>query len=149
MTQGHRKRLLAVWTGLAAAVTLDTAIQIFWKAAVAGVPSFAGALDTINLILRQPLSLVVIILVLIQFLNWMAVLRRTDLSYAQPITSLSLISVTTVSFYLFHERVSLQRIAGMLLILAGVWFISMTGHRTPRGAAGGQPGNPEQEVGHE
>ncbi len=149
MTQDHRKRLLAVWAGLTAAVSLDTAVQICWKAAVAGVPSFAGAVGTINLVLRQPLSLVVVILVLTQFLNWMAVLRRTDLSYAQPITSLSLISVTAMSFYLFHERVSLQRIAGMGLILAGVWFISMTSHHTPRGASGGQLRDPGQEVGDE
>jgi drug/metabolite transporter (DMT)-like permease len=79
----------------------------------------------------------------------MAVLRKADLSYAQPITSLSLISVTAVSFSLFHERVSPQRIAGMLLILSGVWFISMTGHRTPGGASGGPLRNPGQEVGHE
>jgi len=125
-----RKIILDVWIRIGLTIALDTAIQLSWKSAVANVPSLASAADTIMLMLQQPLCYVTIILVLFQFGNWMALLRRADLSYVQPLTALSLASVTVFSFLLLHEHISLQRVAGMVLIIAGVWFISMTKHKT-------------------
>ena len=125
-----KKIILDVWIRIGLTIALDTAIQLSWKSAVANVPSSASALDTIMLMLQQPLCYVTIILVLFQFGNWMALLRRADLSYVQPLTALSLASVTVFSFLLLHEHISLQRVAGMVLIIAGVWFISMTKHKT-------------------
>jgi len=125
-----KKIILDVWIRIGLTIALDTAIQLSWKSAVANVPSSASALDTIMLMLQQPLCYVTIILVLFQFRNWMALLRRADLSYVQPLTALSLASVTVFSYLLLHEHISLQRVAGMVLIIAGVWFISMTKHKT-------------------
>ena len=130
LEHNKRKIILDVWIRIGLTIALDTAIQLSWKSAVANVPSSASALDTIMLMLQQPLCYVTIIFVLLQFMNWMALLSRADLSYVQPLTALSLVSVTGFSYLLLHEHISLQRIAGMLLILAGVWFISMTKHKT-------------------
>jgi drug/metabolite transporter (DMT)-like permease len=125
-----RKIILDVWIRIGLTIALDTAIQLSWKSAVANVPSSASAPDTIMLMLQQPLCYVTIIFVLFQFVNWMALLRRADLSYVQPLTALSLASVTVFSYFLLHEHISLQRVAGMVLIIAGVWIISMTKHKT-------------------
>jgi len=125
-----RKIILDVWLRIGLTIALDTAIQLCWKSAVANVPSSASAPDTIMLMLQQPLCYVTIIFVLFQFVNWMALLGRADLSYVQPLTALSLASVTVFSYLLLHEHISLQRVAGMVLIIAGVWFISMTKHKT-------------------
>lgn len=131
MSDNHAGKTAAgVWTGLAITVVLDTAIQLSWKSAVTNVPVTAGSLNTVMLLLQQPLCLVVFVLFLFQFANWMIVLSKADLSYVQPITSLSLVSVTVLSSHLLHEHVSVQRIAGMVLILSGVWLISRTRHRT-------------------
>lgn len=124
------KTLVAVRIGLGITIALDTAVQISWKSAVATVPATAGTLDTVMLVLRQPLCHLVFILFLFQLVNWMILLSRADLSYVQPITALSLVSVTILSSYILHEHVSLQRFAGMVLILSGVWLISRTRHRT-------------------
>lgn len=131
----NRKLLRAVWIGIGLTIALDTAIQLSWKSAVANVPSSAPAWDTIMLMLRQPLCYVTIILFLVQFVNWMTLLSKADLSYVQPLTALSLASVTFFSYLLLHEHVSLQRVAGMVLILAGVWFISRTKHKTASAAS--------------
>jgi drug/metabolite transporter (DMT)-like permease len=80
--------------------------------------------------LNQPLFHITLLLMLIQFINWMTVLAKTDLSYSQPITALSLISVAVFSHLILHEHVPPLRIMGMILILTGVWFITATGHRT-------------------
>jgi drug/metabolite transporter (DMT)-like permease len=135
LEHNKRKIILDVWIRIGLTIALDTAIQLSWKSAVANVPSSSSALDTIMLMLQQPLCYVTIIFVLIQFMNWMALLSRADLSYIQPLTALSLASVTGFSYLLLHEHVSLQRVVGMVLILAGVWFISMTKHKTTLNAS--------------
>jgi drug/metabolite transporter (DMT)-like permease len=126
----NKKILLNVRIGIGLTIALDTAIQLSWKTAVANVPSSASAWYTIMLMFRQPLFYIIMILLLFQFINWMMLLSKADLSYVQPLTALSLASVTGFSYLLLHERISLQRVAGMVLILAGVWFIGMTKHKT-------------------
>ncbi len=80
--------------------------------------------------LRQPLFHLTIVLFILQFGNWMSILARADLSYSQPITALSVVTVTASSYVLLGEHVTSLRLVGMLLILTGVWFISMTEQRT-------------------
>lgn len=128
--ESKTKPTITVWIGLSITIALDTVVQISWKSAVASVPATAGTLDTVILVLRQPLCHFVFLLFLLQLGNWMILLSRADLSYVQPITSLSLVSVTILSSFYLKEHVSFQRFAGMMLILLGVWFISRTRHRT-------------------
>ncbi len=67
-----------------------------------------------------------------QLWNWLDVLERADLSYAQPITSLSLITVLAFSVAFLGERLDLLKVTGIALILAGVWFISRGPHDSSR-----------------
>ena len=52
-------------------------------------------------------------------LAWMAALERLDLSYAYPFMSLNFVIVLLLSALLLHESMSLPRIIGVLLIVAG------------------------------
>jgi drug/metabolite transporter (DMT)-like permease len=119
-----------VWFGLGLAILLDTGVQLCWKSAVLHVPESATWIETAVLTLRQPLFYVAIAMFLAQFVNWMRVLSKADLSFAQPITSLSYISVCSLSVLWLHEVVPPGRLLGMALILAGVWFVSQTEHNT-------------------
>ena len=65
-----------------------------------------------------------------QLINWLRVLELSDLSYSQPITSLSYITVLGFSVIWLGEQLDPVKIAGILLILAGVWFISRGPHRS-------------------
>jgi uncharacterized membrane protein len=58
------------------------------------------------------------------------VLRDADLSYAQPITSLSYVSVFFLSVLYLKEAADLIQMTGIIFVLAGVWFISQTDHVT-------------------
>jgi drug/metabolite transporter (DMT)-like permease len=124
---------LGVCIGLAFAIILDTAVQLCWKVAVSRVPDTDGVLEMVASLVRQPLFWGVIVMFLTQLANWIKVLGRADLSYAQPITSLSYISVCILSAFFLHEVVSWQQYAGIILILAGVWFISRGEHQTVGG----------------
>ncbi|MEO5340581.1 MAG: EamA family transporter [Magnetococcus sp. MYC-9] len=106
------------------AILLDTAAQLLWKWAVAGLPDAADPWLLLRAVVGQPLFLIVAALFLLQLFNWLKVLDHADLSFAQPITSLSYVTVTGLSMLLFDEPLGLLKMAGILCILVGVWIIS-------------------------
>ncbi len=116
---------LHICLGLTIAVILDTGVQIFWKMAVE-VTDGAPLLATF----MHPLFWLVVTLFLLQLANWLKVLEHADLSYSQPITSLSYISVGIFSAMYLHEEITILQVVGITLVLAGVWFISKTDHKT-------------------
>ncbi len=128
-----RKIPLGVWMGLGLAIVLDTIVQITWKAAVMHVPAGADIPRTLLGTFHQPLFLLTFVLFAFQFVNWMVVLGKADLSYALPITAISYISVSVCAAFQLHEVISWQRMGGIALILAGVVFISSTPHKTTQG----------------
>jgi drug/metabolite transporter (DMT)-like permease len=125
-----RKIPLRVVLGLVAAVVLDTLLQILWKTAAVKLPENAESL--VLSIFREPLFLVVVCVMLVQLINWMGVLAQADLSYAQPFTALSYVSVGAISVIFLNEPIDAQQILGVGCVLAGVYFISQTDHVTER-----------------
>ncbi|MEP6932881.1 MAG: EamA family transporter [Nitrospirota bacterium] len=119
-----------VWFGLALAIALDTVAQLCWKYAVGQASDTIGLWQSVIVTLGEPLFQVALLLFVLQFFNWMIVLAHADLSYAQPITALSYVTVSGASMALFHEHLPLLRLIGLAMILLGVWFISRTSHRT-------------------
>jgi drug/metabolite transporter (DMT)-like permease len=123
-SRSKSKHRLAV--GLALAITLDTAGQLLWKFTADTLPSSAALWPTVHAVLGQPLVLVLIALFGCQLINWLKVLEYADLSYAQPITSLSYVTVCAFSAFMFGERIELAKAAGILCIFCGVWLISQS-----------------------
>ncbi len=58
---------------------------------------------------------------------WLVVLSRVDVSYAYPMVGLGYVFATVVAWSVFHENVSLTRVAGMLVVCAGIYIIARTG----------------------
>jgi drug/metabolite transporter (DMT)-like permease len=139
-TTGQQRRI--VWLGLALTIVMDTLAQLSWKFAVEQVPETIELWRSVIATLSEPWLYVALLLYILQFFNWMIVLSHADLSYAQPITALSYVTVSGASSALFHERLSLLRLVGLVMILLGVWFISRTSHRTTA-TLSGQSEQPE------
>jgi drug/metabolite transporter (DMT)-like permease len=116
--------------GLLLAILVDTALQLVWKTAVLSLPNDGSPWLNVQAVLHSPLFIFVIFLMACQFFNWLMVLGNADLSYAQPVTSLSYVTVFWLSVLYLKEATDLIQIAGILLVLAGVWFISQTDHVT-------------------
>lgn len=57
-------------------------------------------------------------------LLWMAALREFELSKAYPMMSLSFVLVMILSYFLFGETMNIQKIAGTILVLGGIFLIS-------------------------
>ena len=124
----RRRRI--VWFALTMTIAMDTIVQLCWKFAVGQVPDSIGLRQTFVSILHEPLFLIALLVFFLQFFNWMIVLAHADLSYAQPITALSYVTVSGASVAIFHERLSPLRVVGLAMILLGVWVISRTNLRT-------------------
>ncbi len=112
--------------GLLAAVAIDTLLQLTWKTTVLETPANSSPWATFAFVFANPLFLGVIGLMTLQFFNWLFVLAQADLSYAKPISALSYASVPALSVLVLDEAVDLVEIAGLILVIAGVWFISQT-----------------------
>ena len=79
----------------------------------------------------EPLVITLVVVIFVaQLINWLRVLEMSDLSYSQPITSLSYITVLWFSVAWLGEQLDPLKIAGILLIIAGVWFISRGPHHS-------------------
>src|SRR5262245_19128356 len=53
-------------------------------------------------------------------LSWMLALAKADLSYAYPFTSLSFVLILVASAVIFGEPITPTKVAGMVLIVAGI-----------------------------
>jgi drug/metabolite transporter (DMT)-like permease len=117
--------------GLLAAVAFDTLLQLTWKTTVLQTPADPSPWATLGSVFANPLFLGVIALMTLQFFNWLAVLGQADLSYAKPVVALSYASVPVCSVLMLNEAVDLVEVAGVALVIVGVWFISQTKPATP------------------
>ncbi|MFI5356086.1 MAG: DMT family transporter [Opitutales bacterium] len=128
-----------VIVGLVLAIVLDAVTHLTWKLAVGAVPDDA----TVPIIMRGALASPWFYAAMLgfggQFYNWMRVLKHADLSFAQPLTALGYVAVLVASAGWLHEKISPGKVAGIGLILAGVYLISQTPFRTAR-ATSHEPG---------
>jgi drug/metabolite transporter (DMT)-like permease len=141
MKHHHTKIPRSVIVGLVLAIVLDTIIQITWKLAVADLPAGSSIAVTALGALSSPFFYVAMLTFAAQLFNWTRVLARADLSFAQPFTALSYLSVMAISGRVLHENLSVSKAVGVGLILLGVFFIS----RTPSNTAS-EPGLHQPET---
>jgi drug/metabolite transporter (DMT)-like permease len=130
MERGEMKLPCALIGGLVLAIVLDTVIQVTWKLAVSGVPGDASLAATAREAVANPYFWAAMTAFGAQLFNWVRVLARADLSFAQPFTALGYISVVAISAHSLHEPISAPKVLGVALILLGVFFISRTPFRT-------------------
>ena len=55
---------------------------------------------------------------------WLLVLSRVEVSFAYPMLSVGYIVNAVAGYYLFQENLSLTRITGILIIIAGVYLVT-------------------------
>jgi drug/metabolite transporter (DMT)-like permease len=63
------------------------------------------------------------LLYLVSAASWLVILSRVDLSFAYPLISISYILIVVLSRFIFNEPVTAYRIAGTLVVTAGVFLL--------------------------
>lgn len=96
------------------------------------ITKVSDAVSFLMVVFSSPFLWVGLLSVLATFIIWSSLLSKIDLSVAVPICSFSYILIPLASIFFLHEKVSLFRWSGVLFILLGVVFVSLSASEKER-----------------
>jgi len=109
-------------------VLLNAAAQLLLKEGMLRIGHFdfawANAIPIGIQAAMSPFILAGLFSYVVSVVVWMLVLSRVEVSYAYPMLSIGYIVSAVAAYYLFHEELSVTRIAGILVIVAGVYLVT-------------------------
>jgi drug/metabolite transporter (DMT)-like permease len=92
--------------------------------------SWAGLQHALNLTVHNPTIWLGILFLLGFMISYMTVMSWADYSYVMPAGAFGYALLTLLAVVFLHEKVSLQRWAGVLFICVGVILVGRTKPRT-------------------
>lgn len=109
-------------------VLLNTAAQLLLKAGMTQIGhfEFTGA-NVIPIGLKIMFNLPIFIGLCAYVISvgvWLLVLSRVPVSYAYPMLSIGYVVNALAAYYLFGESLSVLRMTGIFVIIAGVYMVS-------------------------
>ncbi len=113
----------AIW-GWVLFVVVETAVQVVFKLAGATLDDSAGLLPLVRHAVNTPVVWLGFGLYFCGFLIWMTILKDVDLGRAFPMTATIYLATLAAAVLLFHEHLNPTRIAGVVVIVAGVLMLA-------------------------
>lgn len=111
-------------------VLLNAAAQLLLKSGMNQVGhfdfSFTNVLPIFSKVLVCPPIITGLFAYVVSVGVWLLVLSRVQVSYAYPMLSIGYIVNAIAAYYLFGESLSLMRVTGVFIIIAGVYFVSQS-----------------------
>lgn len=111
-------------------VLLNTAAQLLLKAGMSQIGhfefSFANILPIGLKVMMNPPILSGLIAYVLSVGVWLLVLSRVQVSFAYPMLSIGYIVNAVAAYYLFGETMSVMRVTGIFIIIAGVYLVSQS-----------------------
>jgi multidrug transporter EmrE-like cation transporter len=96
--------------------------QVLFKYGATQAPTVTGLGALLRLMLSPPI-LAALVLYGCTTLLWVLVLQQVPLSLAYPFMALGFLLVPLAGVAVFGESVGLRYLIGLVLILAGLWFV--------------------------
>lgn len=121
---GRSRDLRLAIGGWALFIAVETATQVVFKYAGATLDDRSGVGHMVAHALATPVVLLGFALYFCGFLIWMTILKGLDLGRAFPMTAMIYVSTLASAVLLFHETLSLTRIAGVMVIALGVVLLA-------------------------
>jgi len=115
-----------LFIALMIALTLYGQFALKWQVTVAGPPpaDLAGQLQYVLGLLLSPWVISGLAAAFLASVCWMLALTKLELSHAYPFTALSLVFVVFLGAVLFGETLNTGKLAGTVLIVAGVFVVA-------------------------
>jgi multidrug transporter EmrE-like cation transporter len=111
-------------------VMLNAAAQMFLKVGMHRIGHFDLTLANVWPIGLQVVTSIPVIggiaCYVISILIWLVVLSRVEVSMAYPMVSLGYVVTAFAAYFWLGEQLGPMRLAGIVVILAGVWMVSST-----------------------
>jgi multidrug transporter EmrE-like cation transporter len=112
-------------------VLLNAGAQLLLKEGMRRVGYFefawANAIPVGIQVAGNPFVLLGVAAYVLSVLVWLLVLSRVEVSFAYPLLSIGYIVNAIAGYYLFQENLSMTRITGILIIIAGVYLVTRSG----------------------
>lgn len=109
-------------------VLINTAAQLLLKEGISRIGYFSYTIENFWPIVSKIIVNPYIIAGMTCYVGsvgvWLMVLSRTEVSYAYPISSLGYVFTALAGYLLLNESMSLSRIAGILIIMCGVFLVT-------------------------
>lgn len=107
---------------------LNTAAQLLLKAGMDRIGKFTfsweNALPIAGKVAVNPFILIGLLVYLLSVSLWLLVLSRIPVAIAYPMTSLAYIFSAVAAYFCFGEQLSLTQIAGIFVIIFGVYLMA-------------------------
>lgn len=111
-------------------VLLNAAAQLLLKAGMSQIGHFefslANAFPIGLKVMSNPPIITGLFAYVISVGVWLLVLSRVQVSYAYPMLSIGYIVNAIAAYYLFGEAISVIRMTGIFIIIAGVCLVSQS-----------------------
>ena len=120
MGKASRGAMIRLWVAF---IALATLVQLLFKRAGEDLELAVDAAGFASAALHSPWVWASIACYIAVFLFWMVILQHMDLGRAFPMTGLTYMTVPLAATVLFHETLDFTRIAGIGIILAGVFVL--------------------------
>ena len=112
------------------AILFSTTGELFFKMGMNHIGGFEFSAPALKHVLPRVIRNPFIWLGFVGFglgaMFWLAVLSRVPLSLAYPILALSYFVVVVEAWLFLHERVTLQRFLGVLIVVVGVVVVGLS-----------------------
>ena len=99
--------------------------NVLMKNGIAQAGGFAPSVSAVFSLLRQPAFVGGFLLTGVAALMWFRILATQKLSTCYPLfVSLTYTLITIGAFYFLHEKISTQKLLGLLIIIAGITTVA-------------------------
>jgi len=115
------------WAGIVLSVLSGALAQTLMKLGTRRLGQFDNVpfLQYLSQLILSPSILLAIVSYGLGVIIYMFVLSRTDLSFLYPVmTAIGLVFATIISTILFQEQISAVRLAGIVVVIMGVFLVS-------------------------
>lgn len=110
------------------AVIFNTAAQLVLKVGIDRIGAFAfhwsNFIPIVLKIMASPWIIIGLVIYVGSVGIWLMVLSRIPVSIAYPIASLGYLTSAIAAYYFLGENVTMLRIAGIIVILFGVYMVA-------------------------
>jgi drug/metabolite transporter (DMT)-like permease len=118
-----RLHMGALWAAL---IALDTSAQLLFKSAAVRLAPPELAFQWLHMVAQSLRFWAAVLCLVMTFLTWMLILRRSRLGLSFPATAFTYIGVIGGSLVVFGESISSIQYAGIALIVVGVALLGKT-----------------------
>ena len=112
-------------------VSLNAMAQICLKKGMVLVGHFSFSLNNLSQMLSKvvvnPFIILGMLCYILSISIWLLVLSRVEVSFAYPFLSIGYVMVTIMGYLFLNENISLYRIAGIIIICAGLIIMYKSG----------------------